>query len=89
LGKGGRHWELLLPYTLQEFILYFESLFTHGMTWENYGKKGWEIHHILPKSWWKFESYNDREFKQCWALCNLQPLWSKDNAIKGNRVKYL
>jgi len=55
------------------------------MNWNNYGKYGWTIDHIIPISWWKFESYEDREFKQCWCLANLQPLWAHDNFSKHNR----
>jgi hypothetical protein len=27
----------------------------------------------------------DLEFKQCWALSNLQPLWALDNLHKGGK----
>jgi len=83
-GKEGRHWEELVSYSLKELIKYFEKLFKRDMTWGNYGK--WHIDHIIPVSLWKFESYNDREFKQCWALCNLQPLWAFENRSKGNKI---
>lgn len=60
-----------------------EKKFDENMSWNNYGK--WHIDHIIPISWWEYNSKNDREFKQCWGLANLQPLWAKDNFIKGNR----
>ncbi len=63
---------------------HLESLFTNGMTWENYGK--WHIDHIIPKSFFEFSSPNDVEFKMCWRLDNLQPLWAKDNIIKSNKL---
>jgi len=80
----GNYWEKLVGYTLKELITYLENKFKDGMSWNNYGK--WHIDHIIPFSLWKFNSYNDREFKQCWALCNLQPLWANENRLKGNKI---
>jgi len=59
------------------------------MSWNNYGYYGWHIDHIIPVSWWQFNSPEDREFKQCWALCNLQPLWRKDNQIKSDKMEMM
>jgi len=85
-NKKGHHWEALVGYSLDQLMCHLESLFTDGMSWNNYGKNGWSIDHIIPISLWSFSSYEDREFKQCWTLCNLQPLWFKDNCSKNNRV---
>ena len=81
--KNGVHWELLLNYTTDDLKRHLEKQFKEGMTWDNHGE--WHIDHIIPISLWNFISKDDREFKQCWALCNLQPLWAEDNLIKGNR----
>jgi hypothetical protein len=81
--KKGYHWEKLVNYTVVVLKNYMEKLFLPGMSWENQGR--WHIDHIIPISWWQFKNYNDREFKQCWALCNLQPLWAKDNLTKSNK----
>ncbi len=81
--KNRKHWEDLVNWSLSELKKHLESQFQLGMTWENYGK--WHIDHIIPISLWKFKKSTDREFKQCWALCNLQPLWAKDNLSKGNK----
>lgn len=75
-NKFGKHWESLINYTTQELINHLESKFTKGMTWEKYGKGGWEIDHIIPQSYFKYDSYNHLAFKACWALSNLQPLWA-------------
>jgi hypothetical protein len=83
-GKNGWSWEVLVGYTLEQLMHHLENLFTENMNWDNYGK--WHIDHIIPKSLFKYETYNDREFKQCWSLCNLQPLWAKDNLVKGNKL---
>lgn len=82
-GKDGNHWEKLVGYNLEELMNHLESRFTRGMTWDNYG--AWHIDHIIPVSHFDFESFSDEEFRQCWNLCNLQPLWAFDNISKGNR----
>jgi hypothetical protein len=75
----------LLGYTIEELKRHLESQFQEGMTWENYGLKGWHIDHKTPDSWFYYESTNDEQFKIAWSLSNLQPLWAKDNLKKGNR----
>jgi hypothetical protein len=54
------------------------------MSWENYGK--WHIDHITPLSSFDIQNYNDENFKKCWSLENLQPLWAEDNLKKSNKV---
>jgi len=84
LSKNGRHWEDIVGYTVQELRKHLEKLFKPGMSWDNY--KDWEIDHIIPRSFFKFSSTNDVEFRYCWSLDNLQPLWENDNIIKGDKV---
>ena len=83
-NKNGLHWENIVNFTLQEFKDDFKKKFIDDMNWNNYGK--WHIHHRIPISLWEFNSYDNREFKQCWALCNLQPVWAEENISKGNRI---
>ncbi len=83
-NKNGLHWETLAGYSCKELRRYLEARFRPGMSWDNYGE--WHVDHIIPKSLFKYESYDDPEFKACWALENLQPLWAKDNLSKGNRI---
>ena len=55
------------------------------MTWGNhgFGPDKWHIDHIIAQKKFKFTSYEDKAFKDCWALSNLQPLWQPDNLSKG------
>lgn len=85
-NKNGRHWEDLLEYNLSDLIIRLESLFKDSMSWKNYGK--WHIDHIKPISSFNFKSYEDKEFKECWALENLQPLWAEENLRKHNKILY-
>jgi len=84
--KANRHWEDLVGYTIQDLKDHIESKFQDGMTWSNYGKNGWVIDHIIPQKFFKFNSTNDVEFKYCWSLNNLQPLWEKDNLEKSDKL---
>jgi len=84
-NKDGHHWEELVGYNLKDLIKHLENQFKPGMSWENYGKNGWEIDHIKPKSSFNFSSYEDPEFKECWALNNLRPLWVMENLTRNKR----
>ncbi len=74
----------VLGYSVKELKIHLEEQFTKGMSWENYGK--WHIDHIVPVSFFEFDSTRDVEFKMCWRLENLQPLWAKDNIRKSNKL---
>ena len=87
IDKNRRRWEKIVSYTVQDLKQHLESLFATGMSWSNYGKNGWEIDHILPVSFFEYKNTDDVEFKMCWRLENLQPLWTRDNVIKSNKVK--
>lgn len=60
-------------YTAEDLRKHIESQFTPEMNWNNYGIY-WELDHITPRFKFYYESYNDEQFKQCWALNNLRPL---------------
>jgi hypothetical protein len=74
----------LLGYTLEELMIHLEQQFTEGMTWDNYGE--WHVDHKIPMASFNFETTEDREFKLCWSLENLQPLWGLDNLSKGTKL---
>ncbi len=84
LRKNKRHWEDLVGYSVQELKRHLENLFLSGMNWNNYGS--WHIDHIIPISFFEYTSTDDIEFKYCWSLINLQPLWAKDNLEKSNKI---
>lgn len=84
--KNGKQWQILVGYSLQDLIKHLERRFDSKMTWDNYGKKGWHIDHITPLAAFFYTSYDDPDFKRCWALDNLQPLWEKDNLSKNTKI---
>ena len=75
----------LLDFTKQELREHLESHFTeeNGYTWDN--MEDWHIDHIRPVSSFNFTTTDCEDFKKCWALNNLQPLWAKDNLSKGDK----
>lgn len=83
LHKYGHYFDVL-DYTPNELIEHLERQFIDGINWENYGE--WHIDHIRPISSFIFESSEDEEFKKCWSLENLQPMWGIDNIKKGNKL---
>jgi hypothetical protein len=81
--KNGCKWEALAGYTCADLMRHLEALFQPGMSWENMGR--WHIDHIRPQSSFSYATADDPEFKACWALTNLQPLWEIDNLRKGSK----
>lgn len=86
LSKNGRHWEDIIGYTIQQLKEHIEKQFKPGMNWNNLGKNGWVLDHIIPRNFFKYKSINDTEFLYCWSLFNLQPLWAIDNLSKSDEI---
>jgi hypothetical protein len=74
----------MVGYSALDLKEHLEKQFIDGMTWENYGE--WHIDHIKPISLFVFESVDDKEFKECWSLNNLQPMWGVENIKKSNKL---
>lgn len=92
--KAERHWETLVPYSLEDLMKHLESQFTPEMNWNNYGEY-WEIDHIIPQNTFNISSPNDHDFKICWSLANLRPLEKslnrqrpKDGSDVSESLKY-
>jgi hypothetical protein len=74
----------LLGCSIPELKNWLEMQFTEGMTWENHGKNGWHIDHIIPCD--AFDLSDSKQQKVCFNYRNLQPLWESDNIRKLNRI---
>ncbi|WP_051264166.1 hypothetical protein [Rhizobium leucaenae] len=83
--SGYRAFELL-GYTVDDLIEHLERKFKEGMNWDNYGKNGWEIDHVVPLDAHNFSDPSHYDFKRAWALSNLQPLWRGENRSKKNKL---
>lgn len=54
------------------------------MTWDNHGRYGWHIDHIIPLI--LFDLTDEKQIKIVCHYTNLQPLWAKHNLSKGNKI---
>jgi len=82
LDKSSKTFEIVgcSPLELKNYI---EQQFIEGMSWDKMGK---EIHidHKIPLS-------SAKSKEEVYMLChysNLQPLWAKDNILKGKKTIY-
>ena len=82
-NKNGS-WKELVNYTINDLKIHLESLFDENVSWDNYGQ--WHIDHIIPKSYFNIIDYKCNDFKKCWSLDNLQPLWAEDNFRKNDKL---
>lgn len=88
-GKGAKSWKDLVSYTIDDLKKHIKKRFTTGMTWEKFLNGEIHIDHKIPISAFNFTKPEHRDFKRCWALKNLQPMWAKDNLKKGmNLIKH-
>lgn len=87
LKHGGKSKSLndILDYSIEELRAHIESLFTENMSWDSFMRGEIHIDHIRPISSFNIESIDDQDFKECWAISNLRPLWAFDNLSKGSK----
>ena len=59
------------------------------MTWENRGKEGWHLDHIVPCAYFDLSDLSQQ--KICFHYTNIQPLWATTEvAIKyGENKNYI
>lgn len=86
-GRGT--WTKLVGYTADQLKIHLERQFLPGMTWDNRGLNGWHIDHIIPISSFSYDSHDHPDFKACWALTNLRPMWAADNIRKKDKRLFL
>jgi len=82
--KNGKKWQELVGYSLQDLVTHLEKQFAEGMTWENYGE--WHVDHKIPLAAFSFVTPEDPNFRICWGLANLQPMWATDNMRKHTKI---
>lgn len=80
--NGGRTIDIL-GYSHAELQQRIAMNFQTGMSWENYGE--WQIDHVKPIDRFLQQGVSDPRVVN--ALCNLKPMWAKDNASKGSKFR--
>lgn len=81
-GDKSKSSEEIIGCSYKEYKSHLEQQFTDGMTWDNYGLKGWHVDHIIPLSSAKTED----ELIKLFHYTNTQPLWSDENLKKSNKI---
>lgn len=76
----------LIGCTIEELRQHLMDQFLPGMSWDTYGKgEGrWHIDHILPCN--LFDLSSEEQQRACFHYSNLQPLWERENLVKGKGV---
>ena len=82
--RKSQFWKILFSYSIEDLIEHLENKFDDKMNWKNYGFY-WVVDHKKPRSLFKYENTESLEFKECWALENLQPMEKIANIKKGNK----
>lgn len=76
--------------SIEEFIKYIEEKFYHEpntgevMSWENRGRYGWHLDHIIPLA--SFDLTDREQFLKACHYTNYQPLWWWQNLSKGDKT---
>lgn len=76
-ARGRRPMEFYpeLGCSIREWSEHLQSQFKEGMTWDNHGRTGWHIDHVIPKHKFRLPE----EANQCFHYTNTRPRWAKDN----------
>ena len=85
-GKGGKRWQDLLGYTVDDLKKHLQKKFQPGMTWELFLNGEIHIDHKIPVAAHNIKDHDSHDFKRCWALKNLQPMWASDNMAKSDNL---
>lgn len=79
------HTTELLGCSIEELRNHLERLFQPDMKWDNYGRNGWHIDHVIPLTY--FDMSDPEQQRRAWHYTNLQPLWAADNRKKWNKIE--
>ena len=84
---------LLIGCSKDQLMKHLESKFypkketNEPMTWDNYGRGGWEVDHKMPIDSFKDQDITSLETqKKIMHYTNLQPMWGNENKAKSNKI---
>ena len=81
--KANSNWFSYLGYGTKDLIKHIENQFVDGMGWHNMPE--WHIDHIIPIRSFNLTGADCEDFKQCYALDNLRPIWAEENIRKYHK----
>lgn len=87
--KTGKNWRAdakigaIVGCSRPALIAHLESLFLPGMSWSNYGRKGWHVDHIKPCC--TFDLTQHAQVLACFNFRNLRPLWAHEHLRRSKR----
>jgi hypothetical protein len=79
------HWIEAVGCTKEQLFIHLENQFEFGMTWNNYGLKGWHIDHKKPLA--AFNMQKPEQAKAASHYTNLRPCWASVNIAKGSKYR--
>lgn len=74
-----------LGYSLPELKKRLVETMPEGFNWIDYVNSDLHLDHITPHSKFKYNSYDDENFKKAWSLSNLRLLEKSKNLSQQNR----
>ena len=86
VGKNGRSWKTMVPYTIDELQAHLQTTLPAGFTWDDFLSGALHIDHRIPRTAFNYCSSEDYDFGRCWAMDNLQLLPARDNIRKSNKL---
>jgi len=75
----------LVGCSMHDLLAHFERHFQPGMSWQNYGRHGWHVDHIVPCA--AFDLSRPDQQKICFHYTNLRPAWESDNVRRQSRIE--
>lgn len=89
IKSGGQSpaFEQAMGYSIDDLRSHLERQFTRGMTMDRLRAGDIHIDHIVPVR--SFDLTDDAQYRACWSLPNLRPLWAKDNIRKAGKRLHL
>ncbi len=89
LKRGGESnaVQAAMGYSIAELRAHLERQFTDGMTWAKFIAGKIHIDHITAQA--EFDLRNVDEWRACWSLGNLRPMWAADNLAKSAARHFL
>jgi hypothetical protein len=70
--------------SVSELVEQFEGQFEEGMSWENFGTRGWVTDHIIPLC--AFDLRRKSHIARACHHTNLRPCWEIENIRKGGKI---